>query len=295
MKTTQARRHFLMAALSVLGTRCAPSEPIATARDRDERDVFAKVEARVGGRLGVFAVDTGTSRALGHRPDERFAMCSTFKWLLAAAILARVDRGELSLTQAIPYQRTDLLDYAPVTREHLKEGSMSVADLTRACVTLSDNTAANLLLEKLGGPGAVTEFARSFGDEVTRLDRNEPALNQNATGDLRDTTSPRAMAYSMRAVLCGTVLASASRERLLGWLRGCATGKTRLRAGFPSGWLVGDKTGSGQNNAVNDIAIAAPSGRAPIIVAVYTSGSQAEFSALEHAHREVAEALVRHL
>jgi beta-lactamase class A len=206
----------------------------------------------VGGRVGVFALDTGTGRQLAHRSDERFAMCSTFKWALAAAILARVDRAELSLDDRVPYGSSDLLEYAAATREHLAEGSMTVDALARAAVTVSDNTAANLLLAKVGGPAGLTHFVRSLSDPVTRLDRDEPALNANDPGDPRDTTSPRAMVGLMRRVLCGDALSTASRERVLGWLRACETGKDRLRAGLPPGWTVGDKTGSGGRNTIND-------------------------------------------
>ncbi len=247
----------------------------------------------MGGRVGVFAV--GASRELAHRADERFAMCSTFKWVLAAAVLARVDRTDLSLSERLRYGSTDLLEYAPVTREHLAEGAMTVDDLARAAVTVSDNTAANLLLAKVGGPKSVTQFVRALGDPVTRLDRDEESLNENQPGDVRDTTSPRAMVGLMREVLCGDVLSSASRERLLGWLRACKTGKNRLRAGFPQDWRVGDKTGTGERAAVNDVAVAFPPGRAPILVASYMSDGHAEFETLVAAHAEVAWVVAREL
>jgi beta-lactamase class A len=235
---------------------------------------LADLETYVGGRLGVFALDTGSGRTLAHRADERFAMCSTFKWVLAAAVLARVDRGELALDQRIAYGKADLLGHSPVTEEHVAEGALSVEVLARAAVTVSDNGAANLLLGQVGGaggPAGLTAFVRQAGDGVTRLDRNEPALNSNEPGDPRDTTSPRAMVGLLKAILCGDVLKPASRERLLAWMKACETGKDRLRAGFPGDWVVGDKTGTGENMAVNDLAIAVPPGRAPILVAVYTS------------------------
>jgi len=248
----------------------------------------ADVEAGVGGRLGVFALDTGTNRTLAHRADERFAMCSTFKWLLAAAVLAQIDRGRLSLDERIPYGPGDLLDYAPVTRAHVAEGAMTVDALAAAAVTLSDNTAANLLLPRVGGPAELTAFARARGDTVTRLDRTEPSLNSNLPGDPRDTTSPRAMVGLMRRLLCdGDALTTPSRDRLLGWLRACQTCAHRLRAGLPPTWVVGDKTGSGSSNAVNDVAIAVPPGRAPILIACYTSHSAAPLAQVEAAHARV--------
>jgi len=242
----------------------------------------------VGGRLGVFALDTGTGRTLARRADERFALCSTFKWVLAAAILAQVDRGRLSLDERVPYGPADVLDYAPVARTHVADGGMTVDALAAAAVTLSDNTAANLLLPKVGGPAGLTSFVRACGDTVTRLDRTEPSLNSNLPGDPRDTTSPRAMVGLLRRLLCdGDALTPASRERLLGWLRGCQTCARRLRAGLPTAWVVGDKTGSGSGNAVNDVAIATPPGRAPILIACYTSYSAATTAAVEAAQARV--------
>lgn len=256
---------------------------------------FAEIERRIGGRLGVHALDTGTGRELAHRADERFAMCSTFKWALAAAVLSRVDRGELSLDDRVSYGPSDLLEHAPITREHVGEGAMSVGALAQAAITVSDNTAANLLLAKVDGPSGFTKWVRSLGDRVTRLDRLEEDLNENAPGDPRDTTSPRAMVGLMREVLCGEVLSPSSRERLLGWLRSCETGKDRLRAGLPPSWTVGDKTGTGAHGAVNDVAIAVPPGRAPILVAAYLSDGAAELPDLVAAHADVGRLVVRQL
>lgn len=258
---------------------------------QDKPRSFAEIEAGVGGRLGVFAHDTQTGRELAHRADERFAMCSTFKWVLAADILARVDRGELSLDDRVPISASDLLEHAPFTRAHVAEGSLTVDALARAAVVVSDNTAANLLLAKVGGPRGLTRFVRSLGDPVTRLDRNEPALNSNQPGDPRDTTSPRAMAGLMRSLLCGDVLSTAGRDRLLGWLRACETGKERLRAGLPQDWIVGDKTGSGERGAVNDIAIATPPRRRPIVVAAYLSDGDAGPASLNAAQADIARAV----
>lgn len=254
---------------------------------------FAEIEAKVGGRVGVLALDTGSGRELAHRPDERFAMCSTFKWALAAAVLARADRGQLSLNERLRFGEADLLDYAPVTRAHLAEGAMTVGDLARAIVTVSDNTAANLLLARIGGPGAFTEYVRSLGDAVTRLDRDEPGLNGNVAGDPRDTTTPRAMVGLMRRVLCGDALSPAGRERLLGWMRACETGRERLRAGLPPEWDVGDKTGTGRRGAANDVAVAVPPGRAPILVAAYLSDGSAKPAALSAAHADIGRLVAR--
>jgi beta-lactamase class A len=269
-----SRRDLVFATTSVLVTACASQPPPRSASvpepQPDANGELARIEASVGGRVGVLALDTASGRTLAHRADERFAMCSTFKWTLAAAAFARVDRGEGTLEERIPFGAADLMEVAPVAREHVGEGAMTVETLARAAVTVSDNTAANLLLAWMGGPGALTAFFRQLGDTVTRLDRNEPSLNSNDPGDVRDTTSPRAMVGLMKAVLLDGALKTASRERLLALLRACETGKRRLRAGLPADWVVGDKTGTG-NFAFNDVAIATPPGRAPILMAVYMS------------------------
>ncbi|WP_394824394.1 class A beta-lactamase [Pendulispora albinea] len=261
-----------------------------------EPDALRAIEASVGGRVGVFALDTGDpNKYVAHRADERFAMCSTFKWALAAAVLARVDQGAIALDERVHYGESDLLEYAPATREHVGEGSMSVDALAKVAVTKSDNTAANLLLRKIGGPAGLTQFIRRAGDPVTRLDRDEPTLNENIRGDARDTTSPRAMVGLMRAILCGNVLTPVSRDRLLDWMIACETGNARLRAGLPASWRIGDKTGTGLAGAVNDVAIATPPGRAPILIAAYTSDGAASNESLSAALADVARAVAKHL
>jgi beta-lactamase class A len=215
-------------------------------------------------------------------------MCSTFKWALAAAVLRMVDRAETTLGERVSYGRADLLEYAPVTTDHVAQGAMTVEALAHATVTVSDNTAANLLLRKVGGCAGLTQFFRSLGDQVTRLDRDEPALNSNEAGEVRDTTSPLAMVGLMREVLCGDALSGESRERLVGWMQACETGRNRLRAGAPPGWTVGDKTGTGLHGACNDVAIAVPPGRAPILIAAYLSDGPASVVALEAALARIA-------
>ena len=274
-----------------LGTAglCVAGSTFARALDASP---FADIEAGLGGRVGVMALDTGDGFddgfEMSYRADERFAMCSTFKWLLAAFVLSRVDRDEIALDEALTYGPEDLLDYAPVAQAHVDTGSLTVEALCRAAVSISDNTAANLLLERVGGPLQLTAFLRRTGDTVTRLDRNEPELNTNIPGDERDTTSPRAMVETMNRFLLGDVLAERSRERLIRWLKETTTGLDRLRAGLPAGWLAGDKTGTGVNGAANDVAIAWPPDRKPILIASYLSQSEATAEARNAAHADIA-------
>jgi beta-lactamase class A len=214
-------------------------------------------------------------------------MCSSFKWLLAAAILARVDQGALTLDQMVPYSAKALLAHSPVTSAHLHEGGMTVGALCAGMIATSDNGAANLLLEKIGGPAAYTRRLREIGDTVTRLDRNEPSLNTNLPGDPRDTTTPDAMVKTMQRVLVGDALKPSSREKLLDWMRKSETGANRLQAGLPAGWTEGDKTGTGSRGATIDNAIIWPPGRPPILAAAYLSGSDKPIKALEAAHAEM--------
>jgi beta-lactamase class A len=276
------RRGFLLAGACGLAA-CATAKSGAA-----ESAAFIALEAEVGGRLGVMALDTGTGHTISYRAQERFAMCSAFKWLLAAAVLAKVETGALSLDEMIAYKQTDLLDYAPVVRAHLAEGRLPVRALCAAAVEVSDNAAANLLLPRIGGPGGLTTFLRGVGDNTTRLDRNEPSLNTNLPNDPRDTTTPAAMASTMNVLLCGNTLAPAGRAQLIEWLKNCSTGGERLRAGLPVSWQVGDKTGTGANGAVVDVAIAWPPARKPIVIASFCSGSTAPVASLATAHAKVA-------
>ena len=231
--------------------------------------------------------DTGTGATIEHRADERFPMCSTFKLLAAAAALKRVDEGAERLDRRIAYGPSDLLDYAPIAKAHVAEGGMTLADLCAAAIDWSDNTAANLVLQTIGGPAGFTQFARSLGDKVTRLDRNEPTLNESLPGDARDTTSPRAMAADMQKVLLGDALSDASRRQLQTWLINDKVGDKRLRAGLPPSWRIGDKTGSGERGSTNTIAIIWPPGRAPLIATVYYTELSAPMDARNAIHKEI--------
>ena len=205
-------------------------------------------------------------------------MCSTFKLLLAGVVLREVDRGALSLEQRIEYDESDLVPYAPVTTENLAQGSMSVGDLAEAAQKTSDNVAANLLVRLLGGPAAFTQRLRACGDTVTRLDRYEPEMNQVVAGEVRDTTSPRAMAASVSRFVLGDLLSPESRATLTGWMEATRTGRKRIRAGLPEGWRAGDKTGTGigpgEVSKYNDVAVVWPPDRPPLVIAAYYETAQ---------------------
>jgi beta-lactamase class A len=256
-------------------------------------DGFAAIEARVGGRLGVMALDVASGRRLAHRADEPFPMCSTFKAMGAAAALKRVDASQDHLDRFVRYGAADLMSYAPVTKAPVADGGMALGDLLAAAVELSDNPAANLILDAIGGPGGWTAFVRSIGDGASRLDRTEPTLNTSIPGDPRDTTTPAAMARDLVTVLLGPALSGASRDRLIGWMVDCKTGAARLRAGLPATWRVGDKTGTGDHGSTNDIAVAwTPTGA--IVIACYFTGAEtASADARDGAVAEVGRIVAR--
>lgn len=234
--------------------------------------VLKAYEQASGGRIGLYARNLKTGARLAWRADERFVMCSTFKASLAACVLARVDGGQERLDRLVPYTAADLQSYAPVAKAGLAKGALSVAELCKGAVELSDNTCANLLLAAVGGPQALTAFWRRTGDRVSRLDHNEPVLNRSPPGDPHDTTTPEAMAGSLQRFVLGPVLSPASRERLKGWMVDCQTGANRLRAGLPKAWAVGDKTGNNGKDAAGDLAIAWPRPDAPIVICAYAQG-----------------------
>jgi beta-lactamase class A len=260
-----SRRLLLAGAAAVAAAPAARAKPMI---DLDARKL-ADLERKSGGRLGVCILDTASGRRLGHCLDERFAMCSTFKTPLAAAILQRADQGKLSLDAVVPYTKADMVMHAPVTEANLDKGGMTIRALAEAAQKQSDNPAANLLLKQIGGPEGFTQFFRGIGDKVTRLDRLEPHMNDVKADDERDTTSPAAMAATMVKILTGDVLTPASRDLLIGWMIDTKTGSKRIRAGLPADWRAGDKTGTSNDGKYNDIAIAWPPNRAPLIVTAY--------------------------
>jgi beta-lactamase class A len=231
--------------------------------------VIAEYERATRGRVGFFAVNLASGRVLAWRAHERFAMCSTFKASLAALVLSRVDAGHERLDRAVRFGPMDMLAYAPVAKEHLAAGAMTIATMCEAAVELSDNTCANLLLRELGGPAQLTRFWRRIGDRASRLDHDEPLLNRTKPPNAQDTTTPSAMANTIAKLAVGDVLTAASRERLVGWLVACRTGTNKLRAGLPHDWRIGDKTGNNGADAAGDLAIAWPPSGGAIVVSAY--------------------------
>ena len=281
-------RRTLVAALlaAPVAVLAAPS---LFSRSRLELEV-ERLERESGGRLGVAVLDTGSGERFEHRGDERFPMCSTFKLLLVGAVLRRVEEDDEDLARRVPILKEDLVPWAPFAETRVGADA-SVEELCAAAMTQSDNVAANLLLPTIGGPAGIGAFARTLGDEHTRLDRTETELNSAIPGDPRDTTTPHAMLEDLRALLLGEALGPAGSEQLETWLRANTTGDGRLRAGLPKGWGVGDKTGSGANGTTNDVAILWPPGRPPVLVAAFLTGSKLESAERDGVHAALARAL----
>ena len=286
------RRNFVAALGLIPLAAVAQASPqknsgAAALADTGWLEALARIEASVGGRVGVAVLDTHTGRQIAHRGGERFPMASTFKFLLAAQTLRRVDQGQDKLDRRITYAKKDLVTYSPVTEPHADGAGLTVEELCAGTMTLSDNTAANLLLASNGGPVALTAYVRSLGDSITRLDRNEPALNEAKPGDPRDTTTPQAMVHCIQALALGDALSPASREKLQGWLLANKTGDKRLRARLPEGWKAGEKTGAASRGTSNDAGVFWPPGRKPVVVSCYLTGGEAPPEQREAAMAEI--------
>ena len=272
MTMTISRRQALAGALLAVPAVSALGAIANAAAGGTLETRLAELEARHEGRIGVAILNFATGARLGHRMDERFLMCSTFKALLAAHILARVDKEDETLDRRIVVKASDLVDWSPVVKKRVGGDGISIAELCEATITLSDNAAANLLLASSGGPKAVTAFLRGLGDDTTRLDRTEPPLNYHETPtDERDTTTPLAMVETLRKLVFGDVLSARSRAQLAAWLVMNKTGDARLRAGFPANWTTGDKTGTNGDKAgnANDVAVAWSPDRGAIVVTAF--------------------------
>ena len=280
MDQTPLRRLLLLVCVAL--SLVAVHLPVQANMEPSLQKQFAELEAKADGRLGISLIDTASGHEITYRGNERFPFCSTFKVLVVGAILQQSMAQPGLLQQNVPYSKTDLVTYSPLTEKHFAQG-MTIAELCAATLRYSDNTAANLLIQQLGGLQGVNRFARSIGDASFRLDRWETALNSAVPGDERDTTTPSAMAASLKKLVLGDVLAAPQREQLIGWMKANTTGDAGIRAGVPAGWVVGDKTGSGGYGTTNDIAVLWPPKGTPVVLAVYFTQHQPD----AHSRRDV--------
>ncbi|MEE1783696.1 class A beta-lactamase [Streptomyces sp. SP17BM10] len=263
-----------VALLTGCGHNATSATTPTTAATETTSASFKGLEQQFGARLGVYALDTGSGREVSYRADERFAFASTIKSLAAGALLRKASDDQLD--KVVPYRQEDVLSWAPITSQHVATG-MTVRDLAAAAIQYSDNTAANLVTAELGGPAAVQQTLRDLGDTTTSVDRTEPTLNEATPGDTRDTSTPRAFAADLRHYALGDTLTEDRRRLLTDWLVGNTTGGPYIRAGVPSDWKIGDKTGNGGYGTRNDVAVAWPAGgRSPIVIVVLSDRGKAD-------------------
>jgi beta-lactamase class A len=262
------------------------AEPVLGAIHRIERDL--------GARVGFYMRDLQSGEVITHAADDRFPLNSTFKLLACGAALHSVEQGDARLADTVSIDEIHLVSYSPAVRAHLAAGHsvLSLDDACRMTLSVSDNTAANIVLSKIGGPSALTAYLRSIGDEVTRLDRMEPDLNTSVPGDLRDTTTPRAIAHSVEQLLLGEALSAPSRAVLRGWLAEHSVADALFRATLPSNWAIDDRTGAGGYGSRSIVAVLYPPQRQPIIAALFMTETDASFPARNAAIADVGAAIV---
>lgn len=283
----QVSKFFSALLITVTGTT-APS----LAGDNVILETVRAAESRLGGRIGISVHDTGSDERWDYRADERFPLSSTFKPFACAAVLARIESGAERLHRVVEFEEQDLVTYSPVTETRVTTVGMTIAELCEATITLSDNTAGNLILESLGGPSALTDFMRTIGDMTTRLDRWETDLNEGTPGDKRDTTTPHAAAQSLQQLLMGPTLSAGSREQLTTWMENDKVADALLRSALPEGWRIADKTGAGGHGARSIIAMVWPPASQPVVIAIYMAENDASFADRNQAIAEIGAAIV---
>ena len=273
------------------------AQPSHVSPQQQFKSNLSSLEGGSGGRLGVALVNGSGQLVGGHRVEERFAFCSTFKLLLAGMVLEGAGNGNLSLDEQLPLAQRDFVFHSPVTELHADAGFISIRQAARAIVVEGDNTAANLLVNRLGGTTAFNGWLRHHGDRTTRLDRLEPSLNENGEGDERDTTSPGQIARTASSLLFAGGLRPDEQELLRGWLLASETGRNRIRAGLPSGMIAGDKTGTcgaQGRESYNDVAFIIPSPRVErgYVLAVFLDRPNSAAETAESTIAEVARSAV---
>lgn len=282
-------QRFRLSLVPLLAAFCLP----AVAAPETTLDRVKIAEEQLNGRVGYTEQDLASGKILdSYRSKERFPMMSTHKVLLCAAILSRVDTGREQLDRRIMYRQQDLVEYSPVTEQHLADG-MTVAELCDAAITMSDNTAANLLLSSIGGPQELTIFLRQAGDQVTRLDRHEPDLNEAVPGDERDTTTPESMAQTLRNLFTGKILTATSQARLMDWMAADKVAGPLLRSVLPAGWYIADKSGAGERGSRGIVALLGPDGKPSRIVVIYVTKNEATMDELNRHIADIGGALIK--
>lgn len=265
--------------------------PVTVIAHKDPvRAELQRIEQELEARIGFAAHNFATGQRWEVNADERFAMSSTFKTLACGALLAQVDEGQLALDTEVSFAESELVTYSPVTEQYAGQQPMTLFELCDATMTTSDNTAANLVLEALGGPEAVTAFARRMDDSTTRLDRFETELNEATPGDMRDTTTPNAMLATLEKLVLGDVLTPEARQQLETWMKGNAVADGLFRAAMPD-WVIADRTGAGGYGSRSITAIIWPPEQAPTVVVFYITETEAAFEARNAAIASLGEVI----
>jgi beta-lactamase class A len=288
------RRRFSVSVGSMLAAAVMLHSGVSVAAAKPEDELSRKlveIERRLGARLGATIRDTETRHQWAYRSDERFPMTSTFKAFACAGILARVDAGKEDLNRRIAFEKKDLVTYSPVTETRVGGEGMRISEICEAAMSMSDNSAGNMVLDVLGGPEGFTQFMRSIGDNVTRLDRKETDLNEATPSDPRDTTTPNAIAKSLHDLVLGDALSLNSRRQLEDWLVGNRVGGPLLRAGLPKTWRIGDRTGAGGFGSRSIVAVIWPPQRKPVVVAIYITATEASMDVRNAAIAELGRTL----
>lgn len=282
-------RFFRLFLIPLFAAFCLPT----FASQETTLDKAKTTESQLNGRVGYTVLDLTSGNILeNYRAKERFPMMSTFKVLLCAAVLSRVDNGQEQLDRRIKYNQNDLIEYSPITEQHITDG-MTVGELCEATITMSDNTAANLLLTTIGGPQKLTEFLRKTGDKTSRLDRNEPTLNEALSGDERDTTTPEAMAKTLHELLTGKTLTASSQQQLMDWMIADKVAQPLLRSVLPTGWFIADKTGAGKHGSRGIIAVMGPDKNSARIIVIYLTENKATITELNKYIAEIGNSLIK--
>jgi len=280
-------------AIALMMSLATSALPFASYAQQTESAMVSKareIESRLGARVGLAVYDTGRGTSWLYHADERFPLTSTFKAFACAALLHQVDTGQTALDHTVRVTQADLVPYAPIM-EMLVGQEVSLAHICSAALRLSDNAAGNMVLDRIGGPDGLTGYLRGIGDAMTRLDRREPELNEAAPGDLRDTTTPAAIAGSLRRLVLGDAMSTSSRSQLMAWLVADEVGGPLLRAGVPADWHIADRTGAGGHGSRGVVAVMWPPGQAPIVAAIYVTGTDATMDQRNRAIAELGAAL----
>lgn len=273
-----------------LGTCIYPLSALAENQDPLINTVKQE-ESSLQARIGFAVFDAKDNSMRNYRGNERFPINSTHKVLSCAALLANVDHGHSTLGDKVSFDQSKLVDYSPVTKDRIQPKTMTLGELCAAAVIYSDNTAANLVFDHIGGPQGLTTFLREMNDLVTRSDRTEPTLNEAVPGDLRDTSTPISMSHTIAKLVLGDTLSATSKTQLGQWMKDDKVADALLRSVLPAGWIIGDKTGAGGYGSRSIVAVVWPPKRQPLVISIYITQTKASMARSNQAIARIGSAI----